>query len=109
MATWQPSNACSRYGASMGRDSTRDADIREIVAQLHGGKPPRMSLQRVKLDAGGYDAGGAYWGTGEPLWRASDDTSNPTCDTIELFFRAPTREQAKRVVLGKVPTARFYR
>ena len=93
----------------MGRDSTRPADIAEIVAQLHGGKPPRMSLQRVKLDSGGYDAGGAYWGYGEPLWRASDDTSNPTLDTIELFFRAPTREQAKRHVLARIPTARFYR
>lgn len=109
MATWQPSLACSRYGASMGRDSTHERDIAEIVTQIHAGNAPKFSLQRVRLDAGGYDAGGAYWGTGEPLWRASDDTSNPTCDTIELFFRAHTREQAKRMVVAKVPTARFYR
>jgi hypothetical protein len=32
MATWQPSNACSRYGASMGRDSTRDAVLTDLRA-----------------------------------------------------------------------------
>lgn len=91
----------------MGRASTRPADIAEIVDQLHGGKP-RISLQRVRLN-GDYDAGGAYWGAGEPLWRASDDTSNPTCDTIEVFFRAPTRELAKQHVRALIPGARFYR
>lgn len=31
-----------------------------------------MRLFRVRLDAGGYDDGGAYWGRGEPIWCAID-------------------------------------
>lgn len=31
-----------------------------------------VRLFRVRLDAGGYDDGGAYWGIGAPLWCATD-------------------------------------
>ena len=102
------SNACSRYGASMGRDSTRDRDLAEIIAEYHS-DTVKVSLRRVPLDAGGYDEGGAYWGTGEPLWRATDDLSNMTLDTFVLYFRAPSRGAAKAHVTSKVPNARFYR
>ncbi len=101
MSTWQPSNVSSRYGAPMGRAATSDRDLRQIAPE-----PVKLTLQRVRLDSGGYDAGGAYWGSGEPLYRASDDMG---LDEIELFFRAPDRETAKRLVLAKLPNARFYR
>ena len=44
----------TRYGAPMGRSGQK-------------GDPDwyyRFSLRRVRLDAGGYDSGGAYWGHG---------------------------------------------
>lgn len=46
-----------KFGAPMGR-----SDI---------GKRPdnvRVFCRRVYLDSGGYDKGGAYWGTGAPLY-----------------------------------------
>jgi hypothetical protein len=96
------SNATSRYGASMGRESTPDRDLPQ--------EQVKVSLQRIPLDAGGYDSGGAYWGHGEPLWRASDDISAPLgTDYFQFWIRAPSREIAKRLVRSKMPGARFYR
>ena len=46
-----------KFGAPMGRN-----DI---------GKKPvdkRVFCRRIRLDNGGYDKGGAYWGTGAPLY-----------------------------------------
>lgn len=68
-----------RYGAPMGRreDGYLETDI-----------PRFVRLFRVRLDAGGYDDGGAYWGIGAPLWCAMDDDGN------RQFIRAGTRERA---------------
>ncbi len=54
MAEHKFSKAYSQYGASMGRPSEA----------LEG----KVKLFQVRLDSGGYDNGGAYWGPGEPLW-----------------------------------------
>ncbi|AET42325.1 hypothetical protein DSS3P1_12 [Ruegeria phage DSS3-P1] len=51
-----------RYGAPMGRRG-------DSVDPDAGGA---LTARRVTLDAGGYDAGGAYWGLGAPLWRVTD-------------------------------------
>jgi hypothetical protein len=108
---WAPSQVNCRFGAPMGRCNTSPKDIREIVETIHNGVAPRMTLQRVPM-CGDYDTGGAYWGSGHyiaPLWRASDDISNNTCDTIEVFVRAWTRAEAKTFVARLVSGARFYR
>ena len=64
--------------------------------------PIKFNLQRVRLDSGGYDSGGAYWGHGAPLWAAwSDATSD--------YFRAQDREGAKAAVRAKYPAAMFFR
>lgn len=101
MSALSLSNACSRYGASMGRDSTSDRDLRQLAPE-----PVKLSLRRVPLDAGGYDSGGAYWGAGEPLYRASDEAG---LGEVTLFLRARDRAHAKTLVLAKLPNARFYR
>lgn len=36
-------------------------------------EPKSVRLFRVRLDSGGYDTGGAYWGGGQALWCATDD------------------------------------
>lgn len=41
-----------------------------------------ITLQRVELDSGGYDEGGAYWGLGEPLWWASSESG------LDAWYRA---------------------
>ncbi len=69
---------CSR-GAPMGRSHSPHISV-----------PCR--LFQVRLDAGGYDDGGAYWGSGERLWCARDDEGN------EQFVRAPNRSVAAHLL-----------
>ena len=80
--------AYSRYGASMGRRSD------PIAGKVH--------LQKVVLDSGGYDKGGAYWGTGETLWCAEDAEGN------QQFFRCDSRESAKAFLKNQFDVS-FYR
>ena len=84
--------AYSQYGASMGRpDHIAEA---ETVAKIH--------LERVVLNTGGYDLGGAYWGHGAPLYVAWGDGQ-------EMFFRAKDRREAKEIAKGVFKHAEFYR
>ena len=84
--------AYSQYGASMGR--------RDIITEPLTVK--KLHLQRVRLDSGGYDPGGAYWGHGAPLFVA-------WCDGREMFFRAGDRAEAKEIVKAVFKNAKFYR
>ncbi len=95
MSSYQPSKVHSRYGAPMGRESTRMSDIPV--------QPLRLSLQRVRLNQGGYDDGGAYWGHGAPLYVATDDAD------VTLFVRAVDRADAKDAIVRKLPLATFKR
>lgn len=73
------SKAYSKYGASMGRKAFGKPGFME-----------RMALHRVLLDQGGYDPGGAYWGSGagtEALWRLQGED-------CEAYIRAPNRGAA---------------
>lgn len=91
--SYRPSypKAYSMYGASMGRRSD------ELI-------PGRIHLSKVKLDSGGYDPGGAYWGSGPPaLWVAEDEEGNV------MYFRAYDRAAAKLHVLKSCPGCRFFR
>jgi hypothetical protein len=36
-------------------------------------KPRTIRLFHVRIDSGGYDDGGAYWGLGDPIYCASND------------------------------------
>lgn len=81
----------SLRGAPMGR------------ADLHEPPQSKVRLFRVRLDAGGYDDGGAYWGLGPPLYCATDDYG------FRMFTRAASREAAKREVLADNPGVTFWR
>lgn len=59
----------------------------------------RLYLSRVRLNSGGYTDRGRYFGTGQTLWRASDD------DGSECYIRASTRAGAKL----ELPGFAFYR
>ena len=89
----------ARYGAPMGRMGAH-ADTR---------RPYRFSLRRVRLDAGGYDSGGAYWGHGQPLYWASAVSGDAIAPNVDYFFRACDRDAARARVLADYPRARFYR
>ena len=82
---------CSR-GSPMGRDPLY---VDGVAATLH--------LNQVVLHSG-YDKGGAYWGIGESLWCAYDKAG-----TVEIYYRAYNRAEAKKKILAEFPLYKFYR
>ena len=122
--------AYSKRGADLGRADTfeRIGDpnppLFAVVTDDERQFPYRFHLTRVRLDSGGYDAGGAYWGiewsgkyyTFHPLYCAEYEDDEVA---IRLFVR-PTiyshfagmdewRNHAKHLVRKQFPNARFYR
>lgn len=70
-------NVSGRYGAPMGRASAPDLDT----------TPRTVRLFQVRLDAGGYDDGGAYWGYGGgAIWCARDREGD--IQTVRAYSRA---------------------
>jgi len=72
-------NVSSRYGAPMGRRECRDI------------KPVFKSVSCVRINHGGYDSGGAYWGIGKPLYMLTQDDSE-----FRVFLRADSRADAMK-------------
>ena len=68
----------------------------------------RYILRKVRLDTGGYDCNGQYWGCGEPLyqWCCRDHEDD------WHHIRASSRDQAKQLVSRAVshtdPAPRFW-
>ncbi len=85
-------------GAALGRGTV------DMLPREYAGK---FTLQRVRLNGGGYDRLGTYWGHAEPLfWCGAYD---PEAGEFDACFRATDRAQAKRWVRYQFPNARFYR
>lgn len=57
----------------------------------------------LPLDAGGYDAGGAYWGLGQPLYGLADDQG------VKAFTRAGSRGEAMRLFTARFGAIRWKR
>lgn len=72
------------YGAPMGRT--------EYLPRHYNGE--RLHLRRVPLNSGGYDPGGAYWGTGLPLYCAYGHTCGGIGEPVELYTRATSHAAA---------------
>jgi len=64
----------------------------------------KFYLSRVRLNSGGYDSCGAYWGLGRPLFSYCSVDGK-----IDGVFRALNRHKAKLTLAGMFPGARFYR
>lgn len=82
-----------RYGAPMGRRSDAPCDM----------APPAtpFDVRRVTLDSGGYDAGGAYWGTGEPLYIAT--ATHADGDAVTVYRRAVNRDHMESQLRADYP------
>jgi hypothetical protein len=80
-----------KYGAPLG------------ASNIQGDNSEKLHLQCVRLDSGGYDPGGTYWGRGQSLYCAFGD------DGTESYYRAWSRDEAKEKVLSERPNARFFR
>ena len=68
----------------------------------------RLRLERVHMVDSAYDFAGAYWGVstkGQHLYCAwhTEETG------VRIFVWAYTRDEAKQLVLNKVPGAVFFR
>ena len=68
----------------------------------------KLSLRHVRLNNGGYDDSGCYWGTGVRLYNYQSDSGH-----IDGYIRAPSRQNAKeriRSIFGHPEfDIRFYR
>ena len=88
-------------GAQLGRPITESDAVPPV--------PFRFYLQRIRLDAGGYDSGGAYCGIGAPLYRLeAGEGPDDLKEWPSGFLRARTRADAKRQLRETYPAARFY-
>lgn len=74
------------------------------VRKARGSSPLRMQTERVKLNRGGYDGRGKYWGVGEKLWRVSV-IDVATDIYVDEHVRAPTQRDAKSKVTAHMMTA----
>lgn len=83
-----------KRGAALGRPSIHKAD-REA--------PIKLYLRKVRLDSGGYDPNGTYFGIGAPLYWVSDSEG-----TVDYMLRAIRRSDAKAMVRQVYPKASFF-
>ena len=83
-------------GAALGRP-TVDADNPNTFTG-------KLTIKRTKIDSGGYDKNGTYFGIGNPLFWVSDDDGD-----VDYMIRAYDREEARNKVLGKYPKAKVAR
>lgn len=90
-----------RYGAPLGRPNRTDR--RDMPAG------PKFSLVRIRLNSGGYDSGGAYWGVGKPLYYAAASRDDTGALIADRYLRAASREIARATICAEFPDARFYR
>lgn len=94
----------SKYGAPMGRvdQPNKYSGYQAIPDMAH-----KFNLVRVRINSGGYDSGGAYWGqrlNGQSLYWATNETG-----TIDRWLDAKCREDAKRIIRAEFPNCTFYR
>lgn len=98
----------SRKGASWMGDPARGAALGRTSFDNGGAvidaTDPPFRLRCVRLDAGGYDRGGAYWGHHLTLYYYADGSGQ-----VDGYLRASTRDAAKAAIRETYPTARFYR
>lgn len=89
----QMRDVSSPYGAPMGRPT---------LTETSGAIPGKCRLFRVRLNSGGYDDGGAYWGFSSPLYCCDGDGFTDYC-------RADDRDHAKDIMAHRHPGITFYR
>lgn len=99
------SEARERYARSSpggwGGDPSRGAALGRRTEAGSGDFDGKLALIRVKINRGGYDAQGTYFGTGEPLFNLSDEDG-----TIDRTFRARDRKAAVAQARAWYPLAR---
>lgn len=65
----------------------------------------KFTLQRIRLNSGGYTSKGVYFGTGAPLYYYADHATGE----IASYLRAYDRKDAKDRIRNRHPGATFVR
>jgi hypothetical protein len=105
-------NVNCKYGSPMGRANytlrsggkilySFDLGYTEYMAALRD-MPHKFLLQDARV-SGGYDRGGAYWGSGQRVYLAESENGN-----IFRSFRADNRAHAYRLLREEFPHAQVY-
>jgi hypothetical protein len=66
--------------------------------------PGPVTLRKVRLNQGGYDSCGCYFGIGLPLYRAEDDQGHST--HIRAYDRLAAARRIETEVGASIPWAR---
>jgi hypothetical protein len=86
--------------------------FKTIYPALPKEKKVKFILRRVRINNGGYDSTGTYWGNGSPLyWAQSEeefDFGGNYPESLENHFRAANRQHAKELIKKEIPNASFY-
>lgn len=95
------------------RICTGSQNGRREVRALDKSARIKFYLRRERLNNGGYDSGGAYWGIGSPLYRFEsveefDVPYREYPEQIEGYTRASDRDDAKAIVRATYPNAEFF-
>jgi hypothetical protein len=72
----------------------------------------KLYLSKVRLNKGGCDSSGYYWGVGLPLYqyeRVPSKSWRIILERVEGYVRAHNRDHAKELVRSIVPQATFFR
>lgn len=67
----------------------------------------KVRLYKVRINSGGYDDSGTYWGVGQPLYCC--EVPDGVDIHIYQYVRANSREDAKEALLKQYPQLEFYR
>jgi hypothetical protein len=99
------SPAAERYARSSprgwGGDPSRGAALGRATEAGSADYDGKLALIRIKINRGGYDPQGTYFGVGEPLFNLSDEDG-----TIDRTFRARDRKAAVAMARGMYPRAK---
>lgn len=88
-----------------GGNQSRGAALgRPTIINVEQDAAPRVRVSRVRLDAGGYDPNGTYFGIGQSLYWIRTDGGE-----VDFVVRAHDRDYAKAEARNRIPMARFYR
>jgi hypothetical protein len=83
-----------KRGAAMGRGARHAADKEA---------PVKLTLRHIRLNSGGYDRNGTYFGIGQRLYWYANEAGD-----IDAMLRADDRWDAKSKIRNLYPYARFY-
>lgn len=82
-----------KRGAAMGRNSDHCP-----------GFAGKLFLRRIRLNQGGYDRNGTYFGWGGPLYWVTSEEGE-----VDYMLRAINRDSARAMVLVRYPNAKVRR